>query len=380
MNNSYRNNNKKEKKLRVIFFSSLFKSIHGTETFYNQEINTFIRNYPNVEFLIYTIDRKKNKLTRYHENILWIERKNWRNFHFFKEIIKVFIKFKPDIIHSVYVVPSLIIGSFGKLFRIPSILHGRGMDMNYYPFYILKSKILLIISGKINDKILTVSNAMRKDVLKFKISNKKVTTLYDGVDFNEFNPINKKFYSNKQLEILHNGRFSPEKAHNIIIKACKKLRDNNIKFHLTLIGSGKLENQVRDLIKRYDLYDFVTFLGYIDHKKIPKFMIDKDIFILPSLTEGLPISALEAMSMKLPMILTKVGGNPEIAQDIGCILIDKNNHKQLYKAILYYYNNPKDIERGGNINRETIIKSFNSDIHAKKLYDLYLLLKNKKSK
>ncbi|MEE9377755.1 MAG: glycosyltransferase family 4 protein [Candidatus Lokiarchaeia archaeon] len=371
---------KKENHLRVLFFSSLFETNIGNETYYTQEINSFIRKYPYVEFLIYTIDRRKNKITRYHKNVLWIERKNWKEFHFFKDMIKIFMKFKPDVIHSVYVVPSLIMGFFGKFFRVPSILHGRGMDMNYYPFYRLKSKILLKVASKINNKILTVSNAMRRDVLKFKIPIKKVITIYDGVDFVRFNPVNKKFYSNKRLEILHNGRFSPEKCHDIIIKVCKKLRDNNINFHLTLMGVGKLENQVRELIRRYDLHDFITFLGWIDHKKLPNYMINMDLFILPSLTEGLSISALEAMSMKLPMILTKVGGNPEIAQRVGCILIEKNNHEQLYNAILYYFNNPKDVERGGNINREFIINNFNWDTHSKKLYNLYLEFLNRKLK
>ena len=100
-----------------------------------------------------------------------------------------------------------------------------------------------------------------------------------------------------------------------------------------------------------------------------------EFFILPSLTEGLSISALEAMSMKLPMILTKVGGNPEIARGVGCILIEKNNYEQLYNAILYYYYNPKDIERGGNINRELVINNFNWNTHSEKLYSQYKELK-----
>ncbi len=58
-----RNNHKKKNHLRVLFFSSLFESYIGTETFYIREINSFIRKYPYVEFLIYKRYRRKNKRT-----------------------------------------------------------------------------------------------------------------------------------------------------------------------------------------------------------------------------------------------------------------------------------------------------------------------------
>lgn len=291
-------------------------------------------------------------------------------------MIKVFTKFKPTVIHSVYVFPSIIMGLLGNFFRVPSILHGRGTDLNYLPFISLRSKILAKIAGKLNKIIIVVSKAMRHNCLKLNIPYKKIITIYDGVNFSQFDPIGKKFYSlNKTLEILHIGRFSFEKCHKLIIETSKDLRDNDVNFHLTFMGIGPLKKKIEYLVRKNKLENYITFTGWVDHDMIPNYMVKADLLILPSITEGLPVSVLEAMSMKLPVILTKVGGMPEIAQQIGCILIEKNNKEQLYNAIMDYIKNPQNIEHGGKINREFIIKNFNWDLHAEKLYKIYLKLK-----
>ena len=102
------------------------------------------------------------------------------------------------------------------------------------------------------------------------------------------------------------------------------------------------------------------------------------MFVFPSTTEGLPNAVLEAMSMKLAVVLTNVDGNLELAQKIGSILVDINNPQQLFEAILHYYNNPREIEIGGEINRNFIVKTFSWDKHAKELYNVYNFLASRK--
>jgi len=364
-----------EFRMRVLFFSSFFK-YKGSETYYTEEIKSIIKNYPNVEFLVYNFACKHNRITRYDKNVIWVEKKSRiLSFAFLKNMIKIFTKFKPTILHSVYVFPSIFMGLFGKIFRIPSILHGRGTDINYLPYNNLKSKLYLIIASKLNNLILTVSKAMRYDCLRFRIPQEKVLTIYDGIDFEKFDPRGKFFFSNdNKLQILNIGRFSYEKCHKLIIETCKELKENNVDFHLTLIGIGPLKNQITSLIKKLKLMDFISVKGWINHEILPDYLVKADLFILPSLTEGLPISVLEAMSMELPVILTKVGGMPELALEIGSILIEKNNKSQLYNAIIYYINNPEDIKIGGKINRKFIVNNFNWDSHAKELYNIYTKL------
>ena len=368
-------------KLRVLYFTPIFTYTDARiENYMTNEVNAVVRNYKNIEFLIYvTTTPKHNEVFKYRDRILQVNRISYKSLIFIKDMIKIFTKFKPHVVHSHYVVPSIVVNFFAKIFRVPTILHGRGQDANYRPYYSLKSKILLLFAGKLNTMFLTVCKSMKNDCLRFKVPKNKVKVLYNGIDFIKFNPKEKVYFSNQRsLELLHVGSYNLRKGQHLIIEACKKLKDENIKFHLTLIGEGIQRQTLVDLINKYELEDYVDLLGVIDHKNLPNYMEKADVLVFPSLTEGLPNAVLEAMSMKLAVILTNVDGNLELAQNIGSILVDINNPQQLFEAILHYYNNPREIEIGGEINRNFIVNTFSWDKHAKELYHFYNFFTNKK--
>jgi len=381
MNHIDKRQTKIKGKLRVLYFTPIFTySDIKIENYMTNEVNAVVRNYKNIEFLIYSTTKpKQNEVIKYRDRILLVNRISYKSLIFIKDMIKIFTRFKPHIVHSHYIVPSIFINIFAKIFRVPTILHGRGQDVNYWPYHGVKSKILLLIAGMLNSMILTVCKSMRNDCLRFKISKNKVKVIYNGIDFMKFSPKNKTFFSNhRSLELLHVGSYGLRKGQHLILEACKKLKDNNIKFHLTLIGGGIYRQTLVELINKYELEDYVELTGSIEHKNLPNYMEKADVLVFPSTTEGLPNAVLEAMSMKLAVILTRVDGNLELAQNIGSILVDKNNPQQLFEAILHYYNNPKEIEIGGEINRDFIVRTFSWDKHAKELYHVYNYLANKK--
>ena len=381
--NLFENSQTKTKgKLRVLYFTPVFtfgQSI--TSSYLINEVNTVVRNYKNIEFLVYFVkDRIQKEIIKENDRILQVNRISYKTLLFIKDMLKIFIKYKPDVVHSHYIVPSIFVNFFAKIFRVPTILHGRGKDMNYFPYFSVKSKILLLIAGRLNNMILTVGKSMKDNCLRFKMTENKVKVIYNGIDFNKFNVKEKKKFSNQRpLNLLNLGVFSLEKGQHLIIEACKKLKDNNIDFHLTLIGDGnpRYIQMLVALINKHELNDNVDFVKPVDHKSLPNYMKNADVFVFPSITEGLPNVVLEAMSMKLVLILTRVGGNIELAQDIGSILVDINNPQQLFEAILYYYNHPKEIEIGGEINRNFIVSTFSWDKHAKELYHVYNYLAKK---
>ena len=115
-------------KIRVLYFTPLFTNSNiKIENYMTNEVNAVVRNYKNIEFLIYaTTNPKQNEVIRYRDRILLVNRISYKNFLFVKDMIKIFTKFKPHIIHSHYIVPSIFVNIFAKIFRIPTILHGRG--------------------------------------------------------------------------------------------------------------------------------------------------------------------------------------------------------------------------------------------------------------
>ncbi len=367
--------------MRVLFFATFFK-FEGNETNYTDEVKAVVKLYPEVEFLVYTVNQRKNQITKYAKNILWVERKNLKNIKvlwlFLKDMIKIFTEYKPTVIHSPYVIESIIMSIFGKIFRIRSIFHGRGLDINYKPFISFKSYVLAKIACKMNNKIITVSKSLKKDIISLNVSKQKIIPIYDGIDFSEFSPTGKETKADKdKFEIIHASRYSPEKRQDLIIEVCKELRDNNYNFHFTFIGYGALENTLKALIKKYNLEKWITMAGFIEHNNVYKYLERADLYIQPSISEGMPKSVFEAMSMELSVVLTKVGGMVELYNEPGVILIEKNNKQQLYDGIVYFINKPDIVKIGGKKNREFVRKHFNWEIHAKKLYKTYSDLKRK---
>lgn len=373
--------------MRILFFSAFFKA-KGHETYLSDEISKMAETYPELQFIVYTTNSLKNSVTRLRKNILWIQRKNLRNirviFQFIKEMSKIFTKFKPNIVHSTYVVESLIMALIGKIFRVPTILHGRGADLNYFVLMYLTSNILARLSCKLNTHILTVSKMMKRDVIRFfNIPEKKITHIYNGVDYELFKLKHPRNFSNvKTFELIHIGRFSPEKRHDLILEVVKDLKDNNFNVHFTSIGFrhttfryspivDKVKNKVMNVIRKNKLESNVSLEGFVEHDNIPSYLEKAHLYLQPSKSEGLPNSVLEAMCMELPVVMTKAGGMLELNTKPGTILVEKNSRKQLYDAIVTFFNNPERMLEGGKKNREFVLRNFTWDKHIEKLYKIY---------
>lgn len=85
--------------------------------------------------------------------------------------------------------------------------------------------------------------------------------------------------------------------------------------HLLILGTGPLEMKLREQVRMAQIENRVHFLGFVPHKDMPKYLKVSDIFIRPSLTEGLGNSFLEAMAARIPVIATPVGGIPDFLTD-----------------------------------------------------------------
>ena len=105
---------------------------------------------------------------------------------------------------------------------------------------------------------------------------------------------------------------------------------------LIVVGDGKERQDLENLTKALSLGDSVTFVGRVPNEKVPEYMAAADIFVLPSLSEGLPVVILEAMASGLPLISTKITGLPEIIHEgeNGFLVQPKNPVEITQKLIL----------------------------------------------
>ena len=259
------------------------------------------------------------------------------------EILK-FVKEKHiSLVHSHGYKTNIFLGIlFFRHFPVISTVHGwlkSGTDCKGRLYEFLDSKAL-----KRLDILVAVSEAVKEDLIKRGISRGKIITIYNGMKAESFQHVfddlemrRRYFLTKNDFVIGTAGRLSDEKGHAYLIRAIPDLVKEIKNIKLIIAGDGPLKGELECLVEKLRVSSFVRFLGY--EKEIERFLAAIDLFILPSLTEGLPISLLEAMACGRPVIGTKIGGTKEVIEDsINGILIPPMNVKAISESIksLYY--------------------------------------------
>lgn len=168
--------------------------------------------------------------------------------------------------------------------------------------------------------------------------------------------------SNKNIVIGTIGAIDVNyKGQQYVIQAISELNKNGYNITYQLIGSGDKSN-LQKIAEKFDVLDNVVFLGSIPHDKIFDWLKEIDLYIQPSDAEGLCRSIIEAMSMACPIIVSNVGGNPElINQDY---LFEKGNIKQLVEIIKKMDKSTMQLSAKENYNNS---KKYNkNELHKKK--------------
>ncbi|MBU1164158.1 glycosyltransferase family 4 protein [Patescibacteria group bacterium] len=201
------------------------------------------------------------------------------------------------------------------------------------------------------DRIQSISNYLEKRARKYGYKG-KVDIIPNGVDLDVFT---QEFSSEHKQKLKESLEIKPKEK--IIITISRLVEKNaisdliravkNLNVRLLIVGIGKLETKLKALSHEIGNHNKVVFLGQLDHKDIPQYLAISDIFIRPSISEGLGNSFLEAMAAKVPVIATPVGGIPDflderktglfcevknpssIAEKINLLLSDENLRKEI---------------------------------------------------
>ena len=116
------------------------------------------------------------------------------------------------------------------------------------------------------------------------------------------------------VELLCVGRLSSAKAQVLLVQACAQLRDEGLEFNLTLVGDGPDRGRIERAIAELALGERIHITGSLNQAAVRAHFAHADIFVLPSLAEGIPVVLMEAMSCGVPCISTPVNGIPELIE------------------------------------------------------------------
>lgn len=194
----------------------------------------------------------------------------------------------------------------------------------------------------------------------YGLPSSEVEMVVNPVDISQFSSINSKPWDERTWDFVMVARFSEEKNHRVLVEAVARLVDGGSSHkssfpRIALVGSGSLEDQVRELVHSCGLDDVVAFLGTRDD--VAAVLSDSRCFILPSNYEGLPMSILEAMAAGLPVLATAVGGVPDVVEDgITGLLVESGDAAALASAMMEIMEDPCRSKAMGDVGRAAVGK------------------------
>lgn len=197
------------------------------------------------------------------------------------------------------------------------------------------------VAGVLNraDTVLVVSQDLKSKVEGLGVDPGRVHLGWRGVDTEKFAPGNRAesrrrlgFPPDRSL-LLWVGSMLPVKGLDVLLNSIRLLKDRGVDFRLLLVGDGPLESALRTQCAALRLNEHVTFVGPVLHDELPDWYRAADLFVLPSLSEGIPNVLLESIAAGLPFVASRVGGTPEIAEAGIDQLVPPNDPVALADAI-----------------------------------------------
>lgn len=280
----------------------------------------------------------------------------------FKKLYSLIRQLKPDIVHT-HSSKAGFLGRWTAWFagtrKIIHMPHGHVFYGYYGPTFSKFIRLLEKITALISTKIITLTEieAAEYDLLKVA-PHQKLITIYNGIDLNLFNPENKFNFPADILQddvfnILCVARLEQVKGHFYLLDAMPFILQSHPKARLIIAGNGSHRKALEMQSYMLNIRKRVVFLG--ERNDIAELLSISHIFVLPSLNEGLGIVLLEAQSMGVPIVATKVGGIPEAVRDGETgMLVPPKNSPAIAQAIVYLLSNPQKRKQFGESGKKWI--------------------------
>ena len=293
-----------------------------------------------------------------------------RTFYHFCEAIYLARKFEEESISHVHV--HFAAGTVTSALVI-SELTGIPYSFTAHGSALLLQRVLLqkkISSAKF---IIAISEYNKKFMLRIDPeSEKKIFVVHCGIDPSHFSPADKKV--NDPFTILSVGNLVPAKGHSFLIEACNSLRKKGFRFRCIIIGEGSEKKILEKRIHDYGIAGRVTLKGAVAHNKIQDYLNSADVFVLASLSEGIPVALMEAMSKRLSVVSTAITGIPELVENnVSGLLVPPKDAEQLSKAISLLIDNETMRKKLGQNGRNKVLKDFNLETNVAKLKSIFNL-------
>jgi len=292
------------------------------------------------------------------------------------KLFRILREKKVDILHT-YLFHANILGRIvGRLAKVPIIISSlRVMERRRYHLWLDRWT-----NGMV-DMETCVCEAVRKYTLeKAKIRPDKLVTIRNGIDREEYPLSIALDDKRKELDIAPDslilgtvGRLHEQKGYVYLLKAMPAVLRKYPQAVLLIVGDGHLKGKLNNLCFKLQINKAVKFLGF--RKDIKELMALMEVFILPSLWEGMPNVLLEAMALGKPIVATRVGGAEELIEDgVTGLLVSPFDEGALAEAIINILTRGDKRRELGEMAKEEARRRFPLELMVEETEKLYMRL------
>ena len=279
---------------------------------------------------------------------------------------RVFRAWRPDVVHTRnWTCIDAILGA--RLARVPVVIHGEHGREAGDPEgrNALRRRVRRLLAPLVTEFVAVSQDLARWLVEDVGVPAAKVTQIYNGVDTEAFSPADKEA-ARRTLGIRDGavvigtvGRLDPVKDHRGLLEAFGRTA-RHPQAQLVVVGDGPCRAELEQVGRRLGLDGRVLMLG--ERQDVARILRALDVFALPSVGEGISNALLEAMASGLPVIATRVGGNPELVEhDVTGTLVSPRSAEALAAAFDRYLLDPALIRKHGEADRQRALRDFSLD-------------------
>ena len=294
-----------------------------------------------------------------------VKKAKYDYFKFITQIRKVLTSEKVDIVNAHHFSPLLYSYMATRLSKIKVVYTEHSRWQIEQLSFVKKIINRIILAG--TEATVAISNQIYDYYLnKLKLNRKHVFPISNGIEIEAFQ-ITKNNKMRKKLGIAATdliigivANIRPEKNHKLLISVFSKLQRLRENVKLLIVGKDLMNGEVHSFAQLSECSNKIIFLGKRDD--IPELISCFDIFCLPSLYEGLPISVLEAMATCVPVVGSDVVGiNEVIRHNTNGLLFPSNDRDKLLDCLLVLIDDHKLRQRIANTGRQYVEKNYSID-------------------
>jgi glycosyltransferase involved in cell wall biosynthesis len=233
---------------------------------------------------------------------------------------------------------SIVVGWLARLRRTRFIATAIGSDVNVIAQRPLQ-RAQIVNSLNRSAGVVTVSDALRRELIRLGVNEKQLRVIYNGVDAEVFHA-GSKLEARRRVNVPQNqqsllfvGSMKVAKGVHELLDALAQMRAKGSKAHLYLIGTGPDQELFESHVSALGLSECVHFVGSVPHAGLGDWFRSTDLFVLPSHMEGVPNVIMEAMSCGIAVVATNVGGVAEVFEPFCGELVPAKNTQALRTAI-----------------------------------------------